>query len=102
MEKQNISYTSEKLPVVSEAVIETLARDYAKREIENNTDNFMDEIKKRINSENQGLYHYLEKISNGAPKPEDERAFRIGVYLTYELLRRQTESDRLKEQNKFI
>ena len=62
MEKQNISYTSEKLPVVSEAVIETLARDYAKREIENNTDNFMDEILKRMNLGGENMGERLQRL----------------------------------------
>lgn len=98
MENKNLPYTSENLPIVSEAIIEIFARDYEKREKEKSAENFIREIKKRMDEENPLLNSYIESIAKDAQKKEEAGIFKMGAHITYELLRREVESNQLSNQ----
>ncbi|MDO8460480.1 MAG: hypothetical protein Q7S74_05190 [Nanoarchaeota archaeon] len=99
----NIKYTVDGLPIVSRETIDVFQRDMLRRCTEGNDSEFSLEIVKRIVKENPYLANAAEEFygqtnqRDGKPlEPSEDYYFGIGV--TYELLRKQAESNNLERK----
>ncbi|MEK6860910.1 MAG: hypothetical protein AABY07_02965 [Nanoarchaeota archaeon] len=97
-------FTPDGLPIISQDIIDILKRDYAVREKSSVTGiyDYQIEILTRIADENPQLYQVFEEYFEAAQDtPEDSLMDKLaGIFvITYESFRRQTEANKLEEQN---
>jgi len=85
-------YTTEGLPIVSEATAEVWLRDYKNRSSQNR--DMFGEIERKIVSDNPRIQEVID-ICRGISGTEN---FYLGFLVAYDLLRRQAEANKLAER----
>ncbi len=97
--------TPDGLPVVSSAAYESLL-DILEREVGKSPEivkgyykDFGVELE-RFKNENPSIYQVLEFIQHNHGKSDYFRGFALGMYITYELLRRQAAANKLENELK--
>ena len=90
-----IDYTPEGLPVVKEGIIDVYLRDIERSTIENTKARLAESVLRRIIHDNPQIDKAINRYLIYSPRKDGE-VFLSGAMMVYELLRRQSESNKLE------